>query len=263
LQKLKGDSLAVLEYHRWDDFECPDGVGRINYYDLHAYPTARFDGKTEVMGGGPSTFYYYLNAYNLEMESHPSACNLNISMYYDATTRLLNINSAITAVHSLENAHLRYAVAESHIYHPWKELDSLHHVVRKMLPDSNGVPLPPMNPNDSYADSQSCILNPEWNEKNCYVVVYVQRDDLSDKPVARSARIGPPLIWVFGDANGDDVTDVADVVFLINYVFKNGPTPHPLASGDPDNDCMVGVDDVIYLINWLFREGPASLRGCA
>lgn len=60
-----------------------------------------------------------------------------------------------------------------------------------------------------------------------------------------------------GDVNRDGIIDVADVTYLINYLFAQGPEPLPLASGDVDCDSSVNVADVIYLINYLFRGGPS------
>ena len=72
-----------------------------------------------------------------------------------------------------------------------------------------------------------------------------------------------PVVYVWGDANGDGEVDIADIVFLINYLFLSGSPPIPLPSGDPNNDCVVDVADIIYLINYLFTEGAAPQEGCA
>jgi hypothetical protein len=50
---------------------------------------------------------------------------------------------------------------------------------------------------------------------------------------------------------------------LINYLFKHGPSPNPLASGDENGDCELNVTDVVYLLNYLFRGGPPPKQGCA
>ncbi len=63
--------------------------------------------------------------------------------------------------------------------------------------------------------------------------------------------------FIRGDANGDKVIDVGDVVYLINYLYRGGPAPNPLASGDTNSDGTVDVGDVVYLINYLFKGGPA------
>jgi hypothetical protein len=66
-----------------------------------------------------------------------------------------------------------------------------------------------------------------------------------------------------GDANGDGVTNVGDAVFLINYVFRDGPPPDPFKAGDANSDCAVNVGDAVFLINYIFRDGPAPEPGCA
>ena len=62
--------------------------------------------------------------------------------------------------------------------------------------------------------------------------------------------------YMTGDVNADGMTDVGDVVFLINYLFKSGPAPSPLPAGDATCDGNVDVGDVVYLINYLFKGGP-------
>ena len=59
-----------------------------------------------------------------------------------------------------------------------------------------------------------------------------------------------------GDANRDWIVDVGDVVYLINYLYKNGSVPEPLGAGDATCDGFVDVGDVVYLINYLFKGGP-------
>ena len=50
--------------------------------------------------------------------------------------------------------------------------------------------------------------------------------------------------------------DVGDLVYLINYLYRGGPPPDPLAAGDANCDGKVDVGDVVYLINYLFKGGP-------
>jgi parallel beta-helix repeat protein len=65
-----------------------------------------------------------------------------------------------------------------------------------------------------------------------------------------------------GDCNNDGTLDVIDVVYLINYLFINGPDPIPDGCvGDCNGDGTVDVSDVVYLINYLFIHGPAP-SGC-
>jgi len=68
------------------------------------------------------------------------------------------------------------------------------------------------------------------------------------------------IIYIPGDANGDGVSNSADVTYLINYLFINGPAPDPLRAGDVNCDGNVNSADVVYLTNYLFVGGPAP--GC-
>ena len=63
-------------------------------------------------------------------------------------------------------------------------------------------------------------------------------------------------LYVCGDANGDEAINVADAVFLINYIFKSGPAPDPLQAGDANCDGGTDVADAVYLINYVFKGGP-------
>ena len=67
-------------------------------------------------------------------------------------------------------------------------------------------------------------------------------------------------LFLRGDANGDGVWDLGDVVFLINYLYKGDPPPFPLDAGDANCDGVVDLGDVVYLINYLFRGGDPP--GC-
>lgn len=59
-----------------------------------------------------------------------------------------------------------------------------------------------------------------------------------------------------GDANGDNVVDIGDPVFILKYAFANGRPPAPLDAADANNDGLVNVGDAVYLINYIFRDGP-------
>jgi len=75
---------------------------------------------------------------------------------------------------------------------------------------------------------------------------------------------GELTIWwsVPGDASNDSLVNLGDIVFLVNYLYKNGPDPCVMEAADPNADCQVDLGDVVYLLNFLFREGPAPQPGC-
>jgi hypothetical protein len=60
-----------------------------------------------------------------------------------------------------------------------------------------------------------------------------------------------------GDCNGDGLIDIVDIVYLIDYVLKNGPEPVPVPEvGDVNCDDIVDVVDIVYLINYVLKNGP-------
>ena len=58
-----------------------------------------------------------------------------------------------------------------------------------------------------------------------------------------------------GDVNHSGAVEAGDVVFLISYLFRNGPAPCPLLQGDVNCNGSVDAGDVVYLISYLFRSG--------
>ncbi len=66
--------------------------------------------------------------------------------------------------------------------------------------------------------------------------------------------------YIRGDVNYDQQIELGDVIYLINFLFKNGPPPMPYFSGDANGDTVVDISDVVYLINYLYREGPPPIN---
>ncbi len=65
-----------------------------------------------------------------------------------------------------------------------------------------------------------------------------------------------------GDADGSHDIDIADVVYLINYIFSGGPAPNPLVAGDADCSGDIDIADVVYLIAYIFSGGPEPCAAC-
>lgn len=59
-----------------------------------------------------------------------------------------------------------------------------------------------------------------------------------------------------GDFDGDGRSTILDIVFLINYKYKNGASPQFISSADPNGDTIVNILDVVYLINFIYKDGP-------
>lgn len=61
--------------------------------------------------------------------------------------------------------------------------------------------------------------------------------------------------YLCGDGNADGLVDVADVVYLVNFLYRGGDPPIPEEAGDANCDGIVDIADVVYLINYLYRGG--------
>jgi hypothetical protein len=65
--------------------------------------------------------------------------------------------------------------------------------------------------------------------------------------------------FVCGNVNGSagEDPDIADLTFLVQYMFKGGPEPIPLIAGSVNCDQEVDISDLTYLVNYMFKSGPA------
>jgi hypothetical protein len=65
-------------------------------------------------------------------------------------------------------------------------------------------------------------------------------------------------VYAFGDANGDGIVDISDVVYLLAYIFLGGQEPIPVIwSGDVDCSQIIDISDVVWLLMYIFGGGQA------
>jgi len=92
------------------------------------------------------------------------------------------------------------------------------------------------------------------------LLLYAERSSdpsFHDYVTVKVSTIAPEAIC--GDANGDELIDVGDVVRILNYLYKSGPEPDCIpmtACGDVNLDGIVDVADAIYILNYLYKSGP-------
>lgn len=68
--------------------------------------------------------------------------------------------------------------------------------------------------------------------------------------------------FLCGDVNASGSMDIADVVYLVNYIFASGPAPSPIESADVNCTGSVDISDVVYMVNYIFASGPAPCASC-
>ena len=66
----------------------------------------------------------------------------------------------------------------------------------------------------------------------------------------------PGVVFTRADANNDDKVDIADPIFTINWLIRNGPTPACIASADANDDGKTDLSDPLYTIAYRFQAGP-------
>jgi len=66
----------------------------------------------------------------------------------------------------------------------------------------------------------------------------------------------PSVQFMCADANSDGTVNILDIVFIINYKYKDGPEPVYLESCEVNGDGKINILDVVYILNYKYKEGP-------
>ena len=78
-------------------------------------------------------------------------------------------------------------------------------------------------------------------------------------PETTSATITVCQITSFirSDCNDDSANDIADGIFVLQYLFQNGPDPSCVAACDFNGDGIVDTADPVGIFEYQFLDGPA------
>ena len=68
------------------------------------------------------------------------------------------------------------------------------------------------------------------------------------------------------DMDGGDVIDISDLVYLVDYMFTDGPAPTCAEEANIDGSCCasgsseslsdIDISDLVYLVDYMFNGGP-------
>ena len=63
-----------------------------------------------------------------------------------------------------------------------------------------------------------------------------------------------------GNVDNDslDVVDISDLVYLVDFMFTNGPSPNCSEEANVDGDVgnVIDISDLVYLVDFMFNSGP-------
>ncbi len=235
-----------------------------SHYNLQYVPTVYYDGGDWIsVGGYTDTAVYTWRIINSGLREVPDI-DLDISMVWlgdyamEVTVTVTNRNFVNVAPDGLAAP-----------VGPDAGLDGEEQMYTAVTTDPDGDDLYYMwdwgNDGQSdwvgpFASGEEVNMGHIWNAIGEYSVM-VKAKDVWGEETPWSAPSNPAQIVARGDGNGDYDINVADAVYMINYVFKFGPPPEPELAGDANCDSQANVADAVYLINYTFNGGPPP--GCA
>lgn len=65
----------------------------------------------------------------------------------------------------------------------------------------------------------------------------------------------PQPTFICGDVNDDGIVNLLDILFYIDYKYKDGPAPVSPDAADVNNDGAQNLLDILYLIDFKYKEG--------
>lgn len=65
---------------------------------------------------------------------------------------------------------------------------------------------------------------------------------------------------VIGDIDFSCSIDIADLVYMVAFMFQGGPPPPNYDSFDVNGDGKFDITDLVYLVNFMFNDGPPPVE---
>lgn len=106
-----------------------------------------------------------------------------------------------------------------------------------------------------YPSGDTSAASHQWAGRGYYNVRVLAKDD-NGTFSAWSDPLSVDVCVGRGDVTDDGVLNVADIIYLLNCLFRSGPPPNPLSEGDCNCSGGLELGDVVFLLNYLFKNGP-------
>jgi len=94
------------------------------------------------------------------------------------------------------------------------------------------------------------------------VIVTSNDPDPTDNPwtVPAQLTVNDSPQYVCGDANGDELVNMLDLLYIIDYLYTEGPVPPEPDAADVDSSGACDLLDILAIIDFLYVEGADDLN---
>ncbi len=95
-------------------------------------------------------------------------------------------------------------------------------------------------------------------ENYLYITIRAADELHQYSPIGNTIQI-QIVPYICGDVDGSGVLpiDIADLVYLVDYMFNWGPEPPEVPAADMDNSGgLIDIADLVYLVDYMFNQGP-------
>lgn len=219
------DKLTAIKYHWYfpgydpmHNHNTVENNARVAYYGINGVPTACIDGDipngpTFGYPGGP---HGYTQALIDEYAANPSPFNISLSHRVSPDQDSIYIDMMIEATAAVSgNLVAQMVVVEKHIHFASPpgsngERDFLD-VMKKMVPDQNGTPLP-----SSFQPGDYLILQGSWHLQNIYdmdelgVVGFIQNNSSKDVHQAGNSSTDPLTPLYNNEVNLTGISNISE-----------------------------------------------------
>lgn len=264
------DKLTAIKYHWYYPGYDPmynqntvENLARVAYYGINGVPTATIDGDipngpTFSYPGGP---HGYTQALINEYYAHPSPFNISMSHHFSADQDSIYVDMMIEATDAVSGtmfAHM--VVVEKHIHFTSPpgtngETNFLD-VMKKMIPDQYGTPLP-----SSFQPGDYLILQGSWNLQNIYdmdeigVVGFIQENTSKNVQQAGNSSTDPLTPLYDNEVNMlkiSNITPTNCLGFINPKITLRNNGANPLTEVDIHYRLN---DETVYTYQWTGNLG--------
>ncbi len=61
-----------------------------------------------------------------------------------------------------------------------------------------------------------------------------------------------------GNVDNDplDAVDISDLIYIVDFIFTQGPAPACETEGDVDGSGEIDITDLVHIVDFIFNGGP-------